>query len=239
LQDALKKHQEQESDEDEDAKSVSSASVAEQDSEEEEEGIQSEIAAMRQRRSREKKKVKKKERALAAKRRRRAALGMDLNAVEVPEHDQIFSLATISSKGDLEAAREVDLDKVTDEQLFGGSSDEEDNADQDEVESQGEPDDLDEETGYSYRLDRELDDAYETYLHKTKDGIAKRFYQKWPNYPRNFCVSQGRRGGERSPGTNNGRTRRHAPRSVRVQRTVTTRKREMKRTMGLTRNLSL
>jgi AdoMet-dependent rRNA methyltransferase SPB1 len=172
LQDALKKQQEQESDDDEDAKSVSSASVAVQDSEEEEEGIQSEIAAMRQRRSREKKKTKKKERALAAKRRRRAALGMDLNAVEVPEHDQIFSLATISSKGDLEAAREVELDKVTDEQLFGGSSDEEDNLDQDEVESQGEPDDLDEDTGYSYRLDRELDDAYETYLRNTKNGLA-------------------------------------------------------------------
>lgn len=176
LQDALKKLQEQESNDKEDAKSVSSsssASDAEQDSEQDEEGIQSEIAAMRQRRLREKKKANKKERALAAKRRRRAALGMDLNAVEVPEHDQIFSLATITSAGDLEAAREVDLDKVTDEQLFGGSSEEEDNNDRNEVESQGEPDDLDENTGYSYRLERELDDAYETYLRSTKNGMAK------------------------------------------------------------------
>mgnify|MGYP000642418118 CR=1 FL=1 len=41
---------------------------------------------------------KKKERESAAKRRRRAAFGMDLNAVDVPEHEQIFSLATITRK---------------------------------------------------------------------------------------------------------------------------------------------
>ena len=96
------------------------------DSQDEEEEIQGEITALKQRRLREKKKIKKKERAAAAKRRRRAALGMDLNAVELPEHDQVFSLATITSKGDLEAAREVDLDKVTDDQLFDGRDQDED-----------------------------------------------------------------------------------------------------------------
>ena len=45
----------------------------------------------------------------------RTAFGMDLNAIDVPNNEKIFSLATITNAGDLEAAREVDLDKVTDE----------------------------------------------------------------------------------------------------------------------------
>lgn len=183
MQEALQKKKEAlKSKNDVDADSVD-ASDAEDDTagatdEQEEEQIQAEIAAMRQRRLRQQKKLKKKERAVAAKRRRRAALGMDLNAVELPEHDEVFSLATITSKGDLEAARQVDLDKVTDEELLGGNDDDEDGVDfgaeQDEDDaSQGEPDDLDEETGYSYRLDRELDAAYDRYLSNTKNGLAK------------------------------------------------------------------
>ena len=141
------------------------------DSEEEEDKIQSEIAQMRQRRLRQKKKLKKKERAQASKRRRRAAFGMDLNAIDVPEHDALFTLATITNSGELEAAREVDLDKVTHAEIFG-ASDEEDEEESD-VESQGERIELDEDTGYNYNLDRDLDSAYERYLQTTKDGVAK------------------------------------------------------------------
>jgi AdoMet-dependent rRNA methyltransferase SPB1 len=172
LLEALKELEEQ--DEDESGSDEESENEGEVDSDAEEEQIQSEIAAMRQRRLREKKKLKKKERALSAKRRRRAALGMDLNAVDVPEHDQVFSLATITSKGELEAVGEVELDKVTREEAFG--NDEEDGiaagGEDDEIESQGEKDDVDEGTGYSYRLDRELDEAYDRYLKTTKDGLA-------------------------------------------------------------------
>jgi len=41
------------------------------------------------------------------------------------------------------------------------------------VDSQGEEDDMDYDTGYSYRLDRELDSAYDEYLRITKNGLAK------------------------------------------------------------------
>ena len=145
--------------------------MKEVDSEEEEEKIQSEIEKMRQRRLRQKKKVKKKERAQASKRRRRAAFGMDLNAIDVPEHDALFTLATITNSGELEAAREVDLDKVTHAEIFG-ASDEEDNEESD-LESQGEKIEVDDDTGYNYNLDRDLDGAYERYLQTTKDGMAK------------------------------------------------------------------
>eukprot|EP00560_Eucampia_antarctica_P008326 CAMPEP_0197825656 /NCGR_PEP_ID=MMETSP1437-20131217/2699_1 /TAXON_ID=49252 ORGANISM="Eucampia antarctica, Strain CCMP1452" /NCGR_SAMPLE_ID=MMETSP1437 /ASSEMBLY_ACC=CAM_ASM_001096 /LENGTH=1070 /DNA_ID=CAMNT_0043425749 /DNA_START=74 /DNA_END=3286 /DNA_ORIENTATION=- len=155
------------------------------DSDAEEENIQAQIERMRQRKYREKKKVIKKERALAAKRRRRAALGMDLNALEVPDNDKIFSLATITKKGDLEAAREVDLDKFTADQLFPTEGEDEEDEDgqpngalattnsDGEIESQGEDDEVDESTGYSYRLDRELDTAYDKYIADTKNAVAK------------------------------------------------------------------
>jgi len=181
MQDALKEQREKEdvsSDKDaSDDDSQGQSGKNEINSDQEEEEIQAEIADMRRRRLREKKKIKKKERLQMAKRRKKAALGMDLNAVDVPEHDEIFSLATITSKGALEVAREVDLGKVTDEQLAIGENDDNGpiegvNSDG-EVESQGEEDDLDENTGYSYRLDRELDSAYDTYLEKTKNGLAK------------------------------------------------------------------
>jgi len=160
------------------------------DSEEDEEAIQSEIEALRERKMRERKRQKKKERKKMSKSQRRKDLGMDLNAVEVPENEKIFSLATITSRGDLEAAREVDLSKVTDEQLMPGNDDpyEDDDAvaggvggdgtaaerdGEGRIVAQGEEDDLDEDTGYSFRLDRELDDAYDRYLGSTRDAKAK------------------------------------------------------------------
>jgi len=178
LQDALKELKAKEAEQDEVKKAKrthdSDDEDEERDSDDEEDEVQKEISDLRQRRLREKKKLKKKERAAASKRRRRAAFGMDLNAIDVPEHDQIFSLATISSKGDLEAAREVDLDKVMYDEVFGEDEDDDANeGDDGSVQSQGEKDDRDEATGYSFRMDRELDEAYNRYLKNTKDGLAK------------------------------------------------------------------
>ena len=96
------------------------------DSYAEDEQVQSEIKQLRRKKMREQKRKKKKEREIAAKRRRRAAFGMDLNAIDVPDNDKIFSLATITNAGDLEAAREVDLEKVTEDQLAGGDDDSDD-----------------------------------------------------------------------------------------------------------------
>ncbi|CAB9518567.1 27S pre-rRNA (guanosine(2922)-2'-O)-methyltransferase [Seminavis robusta] len=144
----------------------------EDDSDKEEAEIQGEIAELRQKRLREKKKLKKKERAQAAKRRRQAALGMDLNAIDVPEHEKIFSLATINSKGALEAASEVNLDKVTDADIMPDEGEEDIVVDLDEsLKKEGA--EKDENTGYSYRLDEEMDEAYDRYLSLTKDGLAK------------------------------------------------------------------
>jgi len=164
---------------DSDASSHSSSSEPEQDSDAEEEGIQVEISRLRHRKMREQKREKKKEREAAAKRRRRAALGMDLNAIELPENDKVFALAAIGTRGDLEKAREVDLDQITDGDLMGedsdGDMDGEDvlRDDDGRVVAQGEEDDIDEDTGYSYRLDRELDTAYDKYLSNTKSKSAK------------------------------------------------------------------
>jgi AdoMet-dependent rRNA methyltransferase SPB1 len=149
----------------------------EMDSDAEERGIQAEIEKLRMKKGREQKKVKRKERELQAKRRKRSALGMDLNAIELPEQERMFSLATISSAKDLEKAREIDLGMVTDEQLFENEEEEVDdevarNKDG-EVVAQGEEDDIDEDTGYNYRLDRELDSAYDQYLANTKNKGAK------------------------------------------------------------------
>jgi AdoMet-dependent rRNA methyltransferase SPB1 len=161
------------------------------DSEEEEERIQKEIVELRERKMRQKKKVKKKEREEMAKRRKRAALGMDLNAVDVPEHDQIFTLATIGTKGELEAVREIDLDQVP-KKLMEGDEEEEEEHDALEVlqkmdarelsklrntpayyhEEDENEEDLDQATGYSYRLDREMDSAYHLYLSKTNNKAA-------------------------------------------------------------------
>lgn len=135
----------------------------------EEEQVQKEIKSLRERKLREKKKSKKKERKLAAKKRRQAALGMDLNAIEVQEDDQFFSLSILKSPGDLQKVSEVNIDQATDDQVFGVESEDEDG---DDI-ALGKIPAKDEETGYSYRLDRDLDAAYERYLENTKNGAAK------------------------------------------------------------------
>jgi AdoMet-dependent rRNA methyltransferase SPB1 len=135
------------------------------DSEKEEEIIQGEIEQMRQRRLREKKRKKKKERAVAAKRRRHAALGMDLNAIDVPDNDKIFSLTSLSSRGDLEAISEVNLDRHTDAELFGDSDDEVIIGEDSDVDSDDE--------ARLIRREKELDVAYNSYLQNTKNGLAK------------------------------------------------------------------
>jgi AdoMet-dependent rRNA methyltransferase SPB1 len=134
-----------------------------------EEEIQKEISDLRKRKLREKKKIKKKERKLMAKKRRQAALGMDLNAIEVQEEDQFFSLKTLQSTKDLNHVAEVNLDKMTDKQVFGAASDD------DEDDSQQNADDGDEEgkARKKLQIELELDHAYERYLETTKNGAAK------------------------------------------------------------------
>ncbi len=146
------------------------ADNVELDSDAEDEQIQSEIEALRLKKMREKKREKKKERDLAAKRRKRAAFGMDLNAIDVPDNDKIFSLATITNAGDLEAAREVDLEKVTDNDIMG--NDDSDDEDGLKIEDDG-SDDIDDEDEHMYSLESELDAAYNRYLSNTNDGMAK------------------------------------------------------------------
>lgn len=158
-----------------------SSEEEEQDSDAEEEAIQGEIEQLRQKKLREKKRLKKKEREAKAKRRKINALGGGSGGViDEAEDSKLFSLFQLSKKGDLEAAREVDLSKVTDDQLLVNEDDSDaemyDDLETDEhgnVVAQGERDDLDEDTGYSYRLDRELDNAYDRYLSMTKNKSAK------------------------------------------------------------------
>jgi AdoMet-dependent rRNA methyltransferase SPB1 len=141
--------------------------------EEDEDKIQAEIEELKKRRQREKKRKTKKERAEAAKRRKRAALGLDLNAIDIEQqHDQIFRLSDVS-KHALEAASEVNLDRVTDEQILP-----DDYLDGDIVIAEAPSDDenaVDEEDEDARRLrrERDLDDAYERYLNSTRDGQAK------------------------------------------------------------------
>lgn len=163
------KEQDNEDDDDDDDNSDGEKDPSkskEKDSDDEDQ-VQKEIQALRERKLREKKKMTKKERKLAAKKRRQAALGMDLNAIEVQEDDQFFSLQTLKSVQDLERVAEVNLDQATDEQVFGVASDDED----DEDTGLNVPE-KDEETGYSYRLEKDLDAAYERYLQKTKNIAA-------------------------------------------------------------------
>mmetsp|Transcript_26932 Transcript_26932/g.61952 ORF Transcript_26932/g.61952 Transcript_26932/m.61952 type:complete len:1000 (+) Transcript_26932:137-3136(+) len=170
MRDALSARKEDEDDEESDADSAVASDDKGDDSDdvgsdEEEEQIQSEISEMRQRRQREKKRKVKKERAVAAKRRRKAALGMDISAIEVPDNEKLFSLATITTKGDLAAAAEVNLDEVTDEQIFGDGED-------DVV--VGKPEEhTNDQAERLLRRERDLDEAYELYLQSTKNGDAK------------------------------------------------------------------
>jgi AdoMet-dependent rRNA methyltransferase SPB1 len=168
MQDALQARRHEQEDDASKNEEGGSSEASDMDSDQEEEIIQSEIEQMRQRRAKEKKKTKKKERAAAAKRRRHAALGMDLNAIDVPDHDKVFSLATITNKGELEAAAEVNLDQMTDEQIFGGDSDDDVVIGKQEEKSDG----LD-ETERMRRRERELDDGYNSYLENTNNGLAK------------------------------------------------------------------
>lgn len=138
---------------------------------EDEDEIQKEIQDLRKRKLREKKKIKKKERKLAAKRRSQAALGMDLNAIEVQEDDQFFSLKTLQSAQDLSHVSEVNLDTTTDEQAFGAASDDED--DDEEYRQGADFGDEDEKAAKRRQLEASLDDAYERYLQTTKNGAAK------------------------------------------------------------------
>lgn len=145
--------------------------IMSEDSEKEEAEIQAEIAELKERRQRERKRRKKKERTLVAKRRKQSALGMDLNAIDVPEHDKFFSLASITSGGDLNAVSEVNLDHVTDEQLFGGSDDDQDVVVGDVTEDNDSENE--DEATRTHRLERDLDEAYNEYLQTTKNGLAK------------------------------------------------------------------
>ncbi|KAL3797501.1 hypothetical protein HJC23_009865 [Cyclotella cryptica] len=143
------------------------------DSDAEEEKVQSEIEELRKKKIREKKRKKKKERELAAKRRRRAAFGMDLNAIDVPDNDKIFSLATITTAGDLEAAREIDLEKVTDDQLFPTADSDDEGVVIERAGRKAGDVSSDDEDEFNYSLEAELDAAYNRYLTNTKDGMAK------------------------------------------------------------------
>lgn len=144
------------------------------DSDAEDAQVQSEIEELRKKKTREAKRKKKKERELAAKRRQRAAFGMDLNAIDVPDNDKIFSLASITNAGDLEAAREIDLEKVTDDQLFPSADSDDEGVDVGKITGKSGDDETDEEDAeFNYSLEAELDAAYNRYLTNTKDGMAK------------------------------------------------------------------
>ena len=142
-------------------------------SDDDDERVQEEIAALRHKKTRELKRKKKKERELAAKRRKRAAFGMDLNAIEVPDHNEIFSLATITNASDLELVRDVDLEKVTMAQVGGGADDT--SEDEEGLATNGGEGGIwgDEEDENNYSLEAELNAAYDRYLTNTKDGMAK------------------------------------------------------------------
>jgi len=138
-----------------------------------EDEIQKEIRKARERKQRERKKIKKKERKVMAKKRRQSAFGMDLNAIDVQEHDQFFSLATLNSKStkDLHDISEVNLDRVTTEQAFGKDSDSDDS--DSDAEHNNIPGKEDTESGYSYRMEKELDMAYDKFIQTTKNGENK------------------------------------------------------------------
>mmetsp|Transcript_19854 Transcript_19854/g.46301 ORF Transcript_19854/g.46301 Transcript_19854/m.46301 type:complete len:1079 (+) Transcript_19854:250-3486(+) len=144
--------------------------------EDDEDAIQKEIQKARERKLRERKKAKKKERKLMNKKRKQAAFGMDSSAIEIQEHDQFFSLSTLQSSRDLTKVAEVNLDKATEEEVYGRDSDEDDSDDEmggsSYLKRKGLPE-RDEETGYSYRMESDLDAAYERFLANTKNGEAK------------------------------------------------------------------
>ncbi|KAG5181819.1 Spb1 C-terminal domain-containing protein [Tribonema minus] len=135
--------------------------------EETEEDIQAEIRDMRLKVLAEKKRRRKKEREAAAKLRQRVAMGMEAGPIEVADDEGVFSLATISGDGDLDAIREVDLGQVSDGELGLGSD-----VSGDEAADDDDQDSMDEDE-YNRRLEEDLDAAYEEYLSTTKKTEAK------------------------------------------------------------------
>ena len=136
----------------------------------EENKILDEIDRVRLEKLRKKKREKKKEKEKVAKLRQRKAYGMHLESAN--EHaldgESVFSLAQIKNKKGLERVQEVELSKESGE-VMGYGENGEDSA----VSSSESEDDVDPKTGYSYRLDRELDNAYDVYLKSTKNTEHK------------------------------------------------------------------
>ena len=71
---------------------------------------------------------------------------VEIEQIPNPENDKIFTLAAITSMGDLEAAREVDLNKATDEELFNKVEDAFQRDEEGKIIAQGEEDDIDGKT---------------------------------------------------------------------------------------------
>lgn len=154
-------------DKDSDAESDGSAETDASDDndtdEEDEEAIQEELQRIKDLRAREAKRRTKKERRAAATRRRQAAIGMDLNAIDITNDDNIFSLSML---GKHELSTEVNLDQVTDEQIFGTGSDDEDVVLGGEDDIKG-----DDAEALRLRRERDLDEAYAQYLQNTKTVV--------------------------------------------------------------------
>ncbi|CAM9738667.1 unnamed protein product, partial [Ectocarpus fasciculatus] len=110
--------------------------------EEKEEEVQAEIRALQLKALAQRKRVRKKEREAAGRLRSRVAMGMENTAVDLPDEEGVFSLASIKTGGELESIRDVDLSKLeasamdvaagNEEEESGeedGSSDEDDDSD--------------------------------------------------------------------------------------------------------------
>ncbi|CAB1114287.1 unnamed protein product [Ectocarpus sp. CCAP 1310/34] len=80
--------------------------------EEKEEEVQAEIRALQLKALAQRKRVRKKEREAAGRLRSRVAMGMENTAVDLPDEEGVFSLASIKTGGDLESIRDVDLSKL-------------------------------------------------------------------------------------------------------------------------------
>jgi len=148
------------------------------DSDDEEDHIQKQIARAQETKLRAKKREVKKEREKAAKLRQRHIYGMDHNAIELPdaqEGESVFSLATIKSKGDLARVQEVELKRETGGMMDGDNNDDGQRSEDDVSESDedSDEDNVDQTTGYSYKLEREMDEAYDVYIKKTKNSEHK------------------------------------------------------------------
>lgn len=144
-----------------------------------EEMIQGEIEEMRVRRSKEKKRQLKKERAIAAKRRKKIALNSSSMTIDIHD-DPIFSLSSIPNQKILDRiANDIDLDKTTDEAIFGTEEENDEDIvimgkdpEYDDDDSNSDDDNIDEKKVLKKR-EKELNEAYELYLQTTKDGLAK------------------------------------------------------------------